>query len=114
MRACFALIYAAGRLARQFGIVPWPEEVLRDAVLRCREDAMRAAATPETRAAEAAARARRWIVDAKRVATVGRDFHPEKVDGYEVIHDRDRGEPVALVQRERLVAAAGGEAALAA
>jgi hypothetical protein len=31
-----------------------------------------------------------------------------------VIHDRDRGEPVALVQRDRLVAAAGGEAALAA
>ncbi len=42
------------------------------------------------------------------------DFYPEKVDGYEVIHDRDRGEPVALVQRDRLVAAAGGEAALAA
>ena len=76
--------------------------------------AMRAVATPETLAAEAAARVRRWIVGAKRVATVGRDFYPEKVDGYEVIHGRDRGEPVALVQRERLVAATGGEAALAA
>ncbi len=45
---------------------------------------------------------------------MGRDFYPEKVGGYEVIHDRDRGEPVALVQRERLVKPAGGEAALAA
>ncbi len=42
------------------------------------------------------------------------DFHLEKVDGYEVIHDRDRGEPMVLVQRDRLVAAAEGEAALAA
>lgn len=114
MLACFALIYAAGMLARRFGIVPWSEGVVRDAVLRCWEDAMRAAATPEARAAEAAARVRRWIVGAKRVATVGRDFHPEKVAGYEVIHDRDRGEPVVLVQRDRLVAAAGGEAALVA
>ena len=31
-----------------------------------------------------------------------------------MIHDRDRGEPVALVQRDRLVAVAGGEAVLAA
>ncbi len=43
---------------------------------------------------------------------LGVDFYPEKVDGYEVIHDR--GEPVVLVQRDRLVTAAGGEAALAA
>ena len=83
-------------------------------MLRCWEDAMRAVATPETLAAEAAARVRRWIVGAKCTATVGVDFYPEKVDGYEVIRDRDRGEPVALVQRDRLVAAAGGEAALAA
>ncbi len=109
---CFALIYAAGMLACRFGVVPWSEEVILDAVLRCWEDAMQAAATPETRAAEAAERVRQWIVGAKRVATVGRDFYPEKVDGYEVIHDRDRGEPVALVQRDRLVAPAGGEAAL--
>ncbi len=112
--ACFALIYAAGMLARRFGIVPWSEEVIRDAVLRCWKDAMRAVATPETQAAEAAERVRRWITGAKRVATVGRNFDPGKVDGYEVIHDRDRGEPVALVQRERLVKPAGGEAALAA
>ena len=112
--ACFALIYAAGMLARRFGIVPWSEEVIRDAVLRCREDAMQAAATPEARAAEAAEEVRQWIAGAKRVATVGRDFDPEKVDGYEVIHDRDGVEPVALVQRDRLVAAADGEAALAA
>jgi hypothetical protein len=112
--ACFALIYAAGMLARRFGIVPWSQEVIQDAVLRCWEDAMRAVATPETLAAEAAARVRRWIAGAKRTATVGVDFYPEKVDGYEVIHDCDRGEPVALVQRERLVKPAGGEAALAA
>jgi hypothetical protein len=110
----FALIYAAGRLAHRFGIVPWSEGVVRDAVLRCWDDAIRVVATPETRAAEAAARVRRWIVGAKRVATVGVDFYPEKVNGYEVIHDRDRGEAVALVQRDRLVAAAGGEAALTA
>ncbi len=112
--ACFALIYAAGMLARRFSVVPWSEKVILDAVLRCWDDAMQAAATPETQAAEAAERVRQWIVGAKRVATVGRDFYPEKVDGYEVIHDRDRGEPVALVQRERLVKPAGGEAALAA
>jgi hypothetical protein len=112
--ACFGLVYAAGMLARRFGIVPWSQEVIRGAVLRCWENAMRAVATPETRAAEAAERVRQWIVGAKRVATVGKNFDPEKVDGYEVIHDRDRGEPVALVQRDRLVAVAGGEAVLAA
>ncbi len=46
--ACFALIYAAGMLARRFGIVPWSKVVVRDAV--------RAVATPETRAVEAAER----------------------------------------------------------
>jgi hypothetical protein len=112
--ACFALIYAAGMLARRFGIVPWSEVVVRDAVRRCWEDAMQAVATPETRAAEATAPVRRWIIGAKRAATVGVNFYPEKVDGYEVIRDRDGDEPVVLVQRDRLAAAAGGEAALAA
>ena len=110
--ACFALIYAAGMLARRFGIVPWSQEVIQDAVLRCRDDTMRAVATPETQAVEATAPVRRWIIGAKRAATVGVNFYPEKVDGYEVIRDRD--EPVVLVQRDRLAAAAGGEAALAA
>ena len=100
-------------LAWRFGIVPWSQEVIQDAVLCCREDAMRAVAAPEARAAEAVARVRQWIIGAKRVATVGKDFDPEKVEEYEVIHGRDRGEPVALVQRDRLVAVAEGEAALA-
>ncbi len=52
-------------LARRVGIVPWSEGVVRDAVLRCWDDAMRAVATPETLAAEAAARVRQWIVGAK-------------------------------------------------
>jgi len=99
-------------LAQRFGIVLWSKDVIQDAVLRCWEDPMRAVATPETQAAEAAVRVRRWIVGPKRTATVGVDFYPEKVDGYEVIRDRD--EPVVLVQRDRLAAAAGGEAALAA
>jgi hypothetical protein len=34
------------------------------------------------------------------------------VDDYDVIHDRDRGEAVALAQRDRLVEVAGGEEAL--
>ena len=112
--ACFALIYAAAMLARRFGIVPWSKEVILDAVLRCCEDALReAAAGPEGHAAEVAERIRRWIADGARcVATVGADFDPERVDDYDVVHDRDRGEAVALVQRDRLVEVAGGEEAL--
>jgi hypothetical protein len=109
-----------GVLALQRGIGFLSETEILDAVLRCCEDALGAAATgqemdTEVRAAEAAGRIRHWITDdARHIATVGVDFDPEQIDGYDVIRDRDRGEAAALVLRERLVGPAGGEQALSA
>jgi putative DNA primase/helicase len=122
----FALVYAAGRLAAKFGILPWARKEMLQAVKDCYDrvilppDALREAtadreADAEAHAAEVAARIRRWIADdARFAATVGADFDPGRVDDYEVIHDRDRGEAVALVPRERLVEPAGGEQVLSA
>jgi hypothetical protein len=51
------------------------------------------------------------------VDTAGPIFPPvadpmSYVDDYDVVHDRDRGEAVALAQRDRLAEVAGGEEAL--
>lgn len=110
--ASFALVYAAAMLARRYGIVPWSKAMIQDAILRCWQDAMHEAADPAQRATMAAERVRLWVLEAKKVATVGADFEPARAGSYEVIHDRDRGEAVALVRRESLVAPAGSEAAL--
>ena len=110
--ASFALVYAAAMLARRYGIVPWTKAMIQDAILRCWRDAMHEAVDPATLAVMTSDRLRRWIVDAEKVATVGRDFDPARVGQYQVIRDRDRGEAVALVRRESLVAPAGGEAVL--
>jgi hypothetical protein len=110
----FSFAAANSQVARGIGF-SFETEIL-DAVLRRCEDALReAAAGHEAHAAEIAERIHRWIADSARcAATVGADFDPERVDDYDVIHDRDRGEAVVLVQRDRLVEVAGGEQALSA
>jgi hypothetical protein len=110
----FSFVAAGGQVARGIGFSS--EIEIFGAVLRRREDALReAAAGPEAHAAEIAERIRRWIADGARCAvTVGADFDPERVDDYDVVHDRDRGKAVALVQRDRLVEVVGDERALSA
>ena len=108
----FALVYAALMLARRLKIVPWPEAVIRDAVLRCWRDAMEQEARAADAPLQVVERLRCWLRDAPERAVVDADFDPRRLNNYDVVLDRDAGVPVALAQRKRLAGIAGGEAPL--
>jgi hypothetical protein len=112
VQAWFALIYAALDLARIYEILPWSEAEILDAVLRCFQDVVQREASSETPVLEIVERIRSWIANAGQTATVGKDFEADRLEDYHVIHHRDGGELVALVQRKHLIPVAGSEAAL--
>ncbi|PZO74745.1 MAG: hypothetical protein DI629_17805 [Mesorhizobium amorphae] len=102
----FAVVFAAGRLAITFGLLPWSEARLLEAVSRCATDALENSNDRAKRNAQNAARVLAWLGDPTRVFLQYRSewtrAEIEGVDGLKAQYNGD-GVPRGELWRVKLV-----------
>jgi hypothetical protein len=73
----FALVYAAARLARKFGLVRWPPKWIKEAVRVCYDDARAAVPDHDAMVAEAIENVRRRLKSRRQLVDL-RKGHPSQ------------------------------------